>query len=415
MLDDVWDVAVGGRRVALAERGRERDRRRAGIPRGERGRAHLRRQHRLRPVRLGDDRARADGRAAAASPAQPRVRGGGALSGRDRPRARCSFARTPSRRGTRARGWRRCSCSSTCSTRASSRTSLPGARWARAATSLRSHISRCRSSARARRRWTDVGLRAPRRSRLRGSTPVTLAAKEGLSLINGTQFMTATAALLLVRARRLAATADIACAMSLEALQGSPTSFHPAIHAARPLPGQLASAENLRRLLAGSAIVESHRWCDKVQDAYSLRCAPQVHGASRDLIEHVARTVSVEVNAATDNPLVLLDEGEIVSNGNFHGQPIAMGLDCLAIAVRRARVDQRATDGAARQPVALGRAAAVPRRAGGGAQLGVHDPAVRRGGARLREQVVERIPPRSTRSRRARGRRITCRWGTPPG
>ncbi len=165
-----------------------------------------------------------------------------------------------------------------------------------------------------------------------GLTPVTLAAKEGLSLINGTQFMTATAALLLVRARRLAATADIACAMSLEALQGSPTSFHPAIHAARPLPGQLASAENLRRLLAGSAIVESHRWCDKVQDAYSLRCAPQVHGASRDLIEHVARTVSVEVNAATDNPLVLLAEGEIVSNGNFHGQPIAMGLDCLAIA-----------------------------------------------------------------------------------
>ena len=120
--------------------------------------------------------------------------------------------------------------------------------------------------------------------------------------------------------------------MSLEGLQGTPTSFHPAIHAARPLVGQQASAANLRRLLEGSAIVESHRWCDKVQDAYSLRCAPQVHGASRDLLDHVARTVAVEVNAATDNPLVLVAEGQIVSNGNFHGQPIAMGLDCAAIA-----------------------------------------------------------------------------------
>jgi histidine ammonia-lyase len=165
-----------------------------------------------------------------------------------------------------------------------------------------------------------------------GLTPVTLEAKEGLSLVNGTQFMTSTAALLLVRARRLAAAADIACALSLEALQGSPTSFHAAIHAARPLEGQRVSAANLRLLLEGSAIVEAHRWCDKVQDAYSLRCAPQVHGASRDLIEHVARTVAVELNAATDNPLVLLEEEEIVSNGNFHGQPIALGLDCLAIA-----------------------------------------------------------------------------------
>ena len=118
-----------------------------------------------------------------------------------------------------------------------------------------------------------------------GLTPITLAAKEGLSLINGTQFMTAMASLTLVRARRLARTADVACAMSIEALQGTPMSFHPAIHAARPLPGQMRSAAALRALLDGSAIVESHRWCDKVQDAYSLRCAPQVHGASRDLID----------------------------------------------------------------------------------------------------------------------------------
>jgi histidine ammonia-lyase len=166
-----------------------------------------------------------------------------------------------------------------------------------------------------------------------GLEPVELAAKEGLSLINGTQFMTAMAALLLVRAGRLARTADIACAMSLEALQGSQTSFNPAIHDARPLPGQVASAANMRTLLDGSAIIESHRWCDKVQDAYSLRCAPQVHGASRDLLDYAARTVSVELNAATDNPLVLVAEGQIVSNGNFHGQPVAFALDAIAIAV----------------------------------------------------------------------------------
>jgi histidine ammonia-lyase len=178
-----------------------------------------------------------------------------------------------------------------------------------------------------------------------GLTPIRLAAKEGLSLINGTQFMTAMAALALVRARRLARVADVACAMSVEALQATPTSFHPAIHAARPLPGQASSASALRALLAGSAIVESHRWCDKVQDAYSLRCAPQVHGASRDLLDHVERTVAVELNAATDNPLVLLEEELIVSNGNFHGQPIAMGLDCLAIACAElANISERRTE-----------------------------------------------------------------------
>ncbi|MBA2461153.1 MAG: aromatic amino acid lyase, partial [Actinobacteria bacterium] len=163
--------------------------------------------------------------------------------------------------------------------------------------------------------------------------PVKLAAKEGLSLINGTQFMAAMAALALVRARRLARTADLACALSLEALQGSRTSFHPAIHQARPLRGQLDSAANIHRLLEGSAIIESHRWCDKVQDAYSLRCAPQVHGASRDLLDHLETTLAIEVNAATDNPLVLVEERIVVSNGNFHGQPLAFGLDILAMAV----------------------------------------------------------------------------------
>ncbi|MBW3593838.1 MAG: aromatic amino acid lyase, partial [Actinobacteria bacterium] len=155
-----------------------------------------------------------------------------------------------------------------------------------------------------------------------GLEPVRLGPKEGLCLINGTQFMAAVGALALVRARRLAKAADIACALSLEALQGSRVSFRPEIHALRPLDGQRASAANVLRLLEDSAIIESHRWCDKVQDAYSLRCAPQVHGASRDLLDYVERTVAVELNAATDNPLVLVDEGLVVSNGTFHGQPL---------------------------------------------------------------------------------------------
>jgi histidine ammonia-lyase len=166
-----------------------------------------------------------------------------------------------------------------------------------------------------------------------GLTPVRLEAKEGLSLINGTQFMAGIAALGIVRARRLAKCADIACALSVEALQGSRTSFMPEIHALRPLAGQRESAANVVRLLEGSAINEAHRWCDQVQDAYSLRCAPQVHGAARDLLAYVENTVSVELNAATDNPLVLVDEGILVSNGNFHGQPLAFALDALAMAV----------------------------------------------------------------------------------
>jgi len=166
-----------------------------------------------------------------------------------------------------------------------------------------------------------------------GLEPLRLAAKEGLSLINGTQFMTAAASLGVLRARRLARAADLACAQSLEALQGSRTSFLPQIHALRPLRGQGDSAANVLRLLEGSSIIEAHRWCDKVQDAYSLRCAPQVHGASRDLLDYVDYTVSVELNAATDNPLVLVDDDMLVSNGNFHGQPLAFALDALAMAV----------------------------------------------------------------------------------
>src|SRR5437868_6243810 len=166
-----------------------------------------------------------------------------------------------------------------------------------------------------------------------GLEPTRLEAKEGLSLINGTQFMAAFLSLGLVRARRLARAADLACALSLEALQGSRTSFLPQIHALRPLRGQQDSAANVLRLLEGSAIIESHRWCDKVQDAYSLRCAPQVHGASRDLLDYADYTVSTERNAATDNALVLVDDEMLVSNGNFHGQSLAFALDALAMAV----------------------------------------------------------------------------------
>jgi histidine ammonia-lyase len=180
-----------------------------------------------------------------------------------------------------------------------------------------------------------AGVRLDGASALRsvGLEPIRLASKEGLSLINGTQFMCAMAALGTVRARRLVVTADLACTLSLEALQGSRTSFDPAIHRSRPLKGQQDAAANMRRLLDGSEIIESHRWCDKVQDAYSLRCAPQVHGACRDLLDYVAATVATELNAATDNPLVLVEEGEIVSAGNFHGQPLAFALDALALAV----------------------------------------------------------------------------------
>ena len=166
-----------------------------------------------------------------------------------------------------------------------------------------------------------------------GLEPIRLQAKEGLSLINGTQFMASYGALGLVRARRLALAADLACAQSVEALQGSSTSFLPQVHALRPLRGQGDSAANVLRLLEDSAINEAHRWCDKVQDAYSLRCAPQVHGASRDLLDYVEYTIGVELNAATDNPLVLVDDDVLVSNGNFHGQPLAFALDALAMAV----------------------------------------------------------------------------------
>jgi histidine ammonia-lyase len=167
-----------------------------------------------------------------------------------------------------------------------------------------------------------------------GVAPVTLEAKEGLALINGTQYMASLGTLALLEAERLAVTADIAGAMSLEALKGTSRPFDVRLHEARPHPGQIVVAANLRALLADSEIAESHKDCGKVQDAYSLRCMPQVHGATRDALGFVRAVLEREINSVTDNPSVFVDRGEteILSGGNFHGQPLAIALDLAAIA-----------------------------------------------------------------------------------
>jgi histidine ammonia-lyase len=165
-----------------------------------------------------------------------------------------------------------------------------------------------------------------------GLAPLALEPKEGLALINGTQLTTAVGALAVADARRLVRSADVLGALSLDSLLGTDVAFDPRIHAARPHPGQAASARNLRRLLAGSAVRESHRDCGRVQDAYSLRCMPQVHGAARDALGYAAGVHAVEMNSATDNPMVFADTGEILSGGNFHGQPVALASDLVAIA-----------------------------------------------------------------------------------
>ena len=175
-----------------------------------------------------------------------------------------------------------------------------------------------------------AAARALRRAALR---PVRLAPKEGLALVNGTQVTTAIGVLALLEAERLAVACDIAGAMTLEALRGSHRPFAKRIHDARPQAGQRTSAANLRRLLRDSAIVKSHAHCGKVQDCYSLRCMPQVHGAVRDALAHVRRVLEIEVNSSTDNPMVFVETGEMISGGNFHGQPVALVLDQLGIAV----------------------------------------------------------------------------------
>src|SRR5262245_11146664 len=178
-----------------------------------------------------------------------------------------------------------------------------------------------------------------------GLKPIRLGPKEGLALINGTQPSTAVLALALAAAERVARAADISAALSIDALRGSIHPFEARIHDARPFNGQRVSAANIEGLMRGSSINKSHEHCGKVQDAYSLRCAAQVHGATRDALRFVRETVAIEANSATDNPMVFADSGDIVSCGNFHGAPIAIAADLLAAAiVPLATISERRTD-----------------------------------------------------------------------
>jgi histidine ammonia-lyase len=180
-------------------------------------------------------------------------------------------------------------------------------------------------------RWKGRTLSASRALSSARLSPATLKAKEGLALVNGVQMSVAVGGLALQRALWLARVADVTGAASLDAARGSDAAFDPRILAARPHAGAVASATNLRRLLAGSAIRESHRGCGKVQDNYALRCMPQVHGAARDAFAHARSVLETEMNSATDNPLVF-SGGDIVSGGNFHGAPVGLVLDYAAIA-----------------------------------------------------------------------------------
>jgi histidine ammonia-lyase len=188
----------------------------------------------------------------------------------------------------------------------------------------------------------DKGSRVPTAEALRRAQvkPLVLEAKEAVSLINGTQGMLAVGILALLAAETLMDSADVIGSLTLDALQGTDVAFDERIHRARPHSGQLKTAENLRRMLEGSQIRESHRDCDRVQDAYSLRCMPQVHGAVRDTLTHCREVMETEVNSAVDNPLVFVKnpkqsdgQGDVISGGNFHGEPVAFVLDFLAIAL----------------------------------------------------------------------------------
>lgn len=194
--------------------------------------------------------------------------------------------------------------------------------------------------------WNDEGTGTTAAEKVlntHGLESIDLKAKDGLSLINGTQLMSAYGAYILEKSLHLLKMADLISAMSLEALQGSITPFDKRIHELRPHNGQQVSATNVRNLLVNSEILESHRHCGKVQDPYSLRCIPQVHGASRDAIAHAIQTVETEINSVTDNPLVF-ENGDILSGGNFHGQPLALVLDYSKIALAElASISERRT------------------------------------------------------------------------
>lgn len=180
-----------------------------------------------------------------------------------------------------------------------------------------------------------------------GLEPLQLRTKEGLSLLNGTEGMTAMGVLALDSCRKLVLAADTACALSVEALMGSARPFDPRVHELRPHPGQAASAERIAGLIAGSEIGASHAddFHHAVQDAYSLRCAPQVHGAVSDTLDHVEAVLRRELSAVVDNPIVFPETGDVISAGNFHGEPLAFALDFAAIAVSElASISERRTD-----------------------------------------------------------------------
>src|SRR5206468_2454896 len=184
---------------------------------------------------------------------------------------------------------------------------------------------------------------ALRRAKLK---PLELEAKEGLALLNGTQAMHAVGGLALLRAQRLARVADVSGAMSLEALKGTPVAFDLRLQDARPHPGQKAVAEHLLSLMEDSEIRRSHLTGDpRIQDAYSLRCMPQVHGAIRSALAHCEAVFEIESGSATDNPLVFADTGDVLSGGNFHGAPLALALDYAAIGLTDLMsISERRTD-----------------------------------------------------------------------
>ncbi len=188
--------------------------------------------------------------------------------------------------------------------------------------------------------FDEKGQRIPSSEALKRAqiTPLVLESKETISLINGTQAMLAVGTLALLAAETLVDSADVLGGLSCDALKGTDTAFDERIHKARPHAGQTKTAANLRRMLEGSQIRESHRACGRVQDAYSLRCIPQVHGAVRDTLAHCREIFETEANSAVDNPLVFITnaknaEGDVISGGNFHGEPLAFALDFLAIAL----------------------------------------------------------------------------------
>ena len=174
------------------------------------------------------------------------------------------------------------------------------------------------------------GAEALKQCRLK---PIRLETAEGLALVNGTQVMTAVGGLALYDAVRLAKLIDVSAAMSLEVLMGSRTEFDARIHQIRPHPGQRAAADNMDRIVQGSEIITSHKDCGRIQDAYTLRCSPQVHGASRDTIAYARQVIETEMNSSTNNPLIFAGSQEFLLGGNFHGQPVALALDFLAVAV----------------------------------------------------------------------------------